>query len=771
MMRKCLGYNKGSKKSINKWYIIIIAVIIMIIGIFVIDILRLPMVNASYTNDNIVLYIDSVENDCNEVTESTEGNNIFFSVLLGELERGIYTVKIYYDCTSNDNYGEIKHSDAGAYAVYSDKIYLNQLTDEKTSTIWVNSHLDLVNLNIMYCGNGSLKIDRVDISTTKNSSIYLIFRFIFFFGIVIGGISFIYISKQKQYDTFVIISLIGIIIISSMGLFVKYSFGGHDLGYHLLRIEGLKDGLLSGQFPVRNHPNWCNGWGYAVPIFYGDTTLLLPSLLRIIGFDVQTSYKCYILFINAATTLISYYSFKKMCKNKYIALVCCMSYTLAPYRLMDIYVRAAFGEYAAMTFFPMIALGFWYAFVEKLEVKDYSRKWIAPVIGFCGVIQSHIISCEIIAFFVIILCVINIKKVMNKTIFFYLSGIVGITILLNLWFLIPMLSYSNQELLVFALGDEIAGIQNRGITVAELLAPLACGNDGFYWSGIVAIGNKPSIALGTVFVAMLIITIIQCYSRKLINKKTVYSLFALSILSISMATIYFPYNIIGNFGGIYNQLLGTLEFPYRILGMSSLITSCLMCVVLMDISRQKKGDKKLRKILILLACLSIFQGTQYVYTMLLNRGWIQTIYAEESLDTGNLVGAEFLYSNSNFETPFYDNFVHGYGTEIVSYTKEGNTIVVNCNSTNQDNAFIEVPMYYYPGYVAYNESNQELLKIERGTENRIRVYIPKMRNETVIIRFKEPMLWRLSEIITLISAIVLILLYFKMNRKNREVVQ
>ena len=42
---------------------------------------------------------------------------------------------------------------------------------------------------------------------------------------------------------------------------------GADLTYHLHRIEGVKDGLLTGQFPVRLEPRWVFDHGYANGIF------------------------------------------------------------------------------------------------------------------------------------------------------------------------------------------------------------------------------------------------------------------------------------------------------------------------------------------------------------------------------------------------------------------------------------------------------------------------------------------------------------------------
>lgn len=55
----------------------------------------------------------------------------------------------------------------------------------------------------------------------------------------------------------------------------EYIIVGHDLAFHLNRIEGIKKGLLSGQFPVRIHPTHFGGYGYATPIMYPEMLLYI----------------------------------------------------------------------------------------------------------------------------------------------------------------------------------------------------------------------------------------------------------------------------------------------------------------------------------------------------------------------------------------------------------------------------------------------------------------------------------------------------------------
>ena len=78
-----------------------------------------------------------------------------------------------------------------------------------------------------------------------------------------------------------------------------------------------------------------------------DLLLLLYNLrdkFRIFGASIQASYQFYVLLVNAATVLLSYYCFKGM-SNANTGLACYVIYTLNIYRLVCVNTRAAVGEY------------------------------------------------------------------------------------------------------------------------------------------------------------------------------------------------------------------------------------------------------------------------------------------------------------------------------------------------------------------------------------------------------------------------------------------
>mgnify|MGYP000682529795 CR=1 FL=1 len=79
-----------------------------------------------------------------------------------------------------------------------------------------------------------------------------------------------------------------------------------------MRIEGLKNGLMSLTFPVRIQPNWLENHGYPVSIFYGDILLYFPAVLRIIGISIQDAYRFLVIIVHIATAVTAYFCFHKI---------------------------------------------------------------------------------------------------------------------------------------------------------------------------------------------------------------------------------------------------------------------------------------------------------------------------------------------------------------------------------------------------------------------------------------------------------------------------
>lgn len=251
---------------------------------------------------------------------------------------------------------------------------------------------------------------------------------------------------------------------------------------YLLRIENLKNSILNGSFQSVYFQNYLlNEYDDNLVLLGGNLFFYFPAMIRIIGFPLMTAYKIFVFVMIIVTTGISYFSFYKMIKDKYVALFGTMSYLLVPYYIFNLYDRGAIDECIAMAFIPLICCGMYLLYTESTDGYSYkSYKWYI-IIGVSAVLQSHIILTILIISFMILTGVLFWEKTFQKGAGIQLLEAVGIIFALNLMFLLPVLYiiFSDNILLNSTIGSDMkngglsfaVGLQllpNRGRTLPEL---------------------------------------------------------------------------------------------------------------------------------------------------------------------------------------------------------------------------------------------------------------------------------------------------------------
>mgnify|MGYP003296208888 CR=1 FL=1 len=130
-----------------------------------------------------------------------------------------------------------------------------------------------------------------------------------------------------------------------------------DLNFHVSRIYGIVQGLKNGNFPVFIYPNYNYNYGYASPIFYCDFFFYIPALLNLIGIKLFTTYKIFLILINASILCSMYFVIYKLTNSKKTASISSSLYLLSSYKIIDMFKRAAVGELFGFIFFPFVVYG------------------------------------------------------------------------------------------------------------------------------------------------------------------------------------------------------------------------------------------------------------------------------------------------------------------------------------------------------------------------------------------------------------------------------
>lgn len=544
-----------------------------------------------------------------------------------------------------------------------------------------------------------------------------------------GAGVFWYAVKKRSY---VPVFLYLCVCIAALPEQLGYLNIGHDITFHLNRILGIRESLSQGMFPVRLNGFTFEGYGYADALCYPNLFLYIPAVLSGLGLSFITSVNIFLFLVNAATAAVMYACAKRLFQNVGIAAVSSALYTLCIYRLCDMYTRAAYGEMLAMIFLPLIILGFYELFFGE------EKRWYLLALGFTGVMQSNLVSLVPVAALCVFFGIVYLRQILEKKRLVALFKALSMTVLLNVWFLIPLFQTLASGVDTSSLSVDAS---EKVISMARLFQAFPGADDGRN--------------LGLSLMAGLAV-FLYAKVKGVRRKSSLADVFVVTGVVLALLTTdLFPWKLLMQLDGIA-VVMGYLQFPWRLLGPAA----CFLCPGLSAYCVTLFRKKELRIMVCGTVVFCAFISAQYFLGDFLSRD--PYISSEEDIKNV-IVQREYLYSGTDKEK--LDGELETSGNVLVEdYEKDGFTVTVSCHTTNDGDAYVEVPLFAYPCYEAVDE-NGEPLSISRGENNRIRVELPTGET-TVTVRYHSPFAWRIAELVSAAS-LLLVLFAIAKNRSDK----
>lgn len=78
-------------------------------------------------------------------------------------------------------------------------------------------------------------------------------------------------------------------------------------------------------------------------------------------------------------------------------------------------------------------------FEEEVDRKEFQKSWLILGIGYAGLIQTHVLTCEITVFMTILLCVLYLRRIFVFQRFLQLVKGALLALGLSMWYLVPFL--------------------------------------------------------------------------------------------------------------------------------------------------------------------------------------------------------------------------------------------------------------------------------------------------------------------------------------------
>lgn len=560
----------------------------------------------------------------------------------------------------------------------------------------------------------------------------------------------VWMAKQQPGDRIRVFILAIAFSASCYPLMNNQLMEGHDLQFHLLRIEGIASGLSSGVFPVKIHPFWLKNYGCAIGVLYGDWLLYFPALLRCFGFSVQNAYKIFVAFISLVTICISYYSFHRVTGDKNAGVVGAVVYTLGLYRLITVYTRAAVGEYSAMVFLPLIFAGLFEILQEGEAAKKHRIHRVCLVAaGFSGIICSHILSTVIAGIFIFICVLICVRRLSKVRVVIDLGLSALFTVLLSLGFLVPFLDFYRDDFSVQNFWSILYGqyMRDQGVFPTQMFALFGKGNGHTYTSNM-GITSEVTITVGSAMLIGLLLFFALLIAGKADIRGRLFKAAALSaslgVLACIMSTCYFPWDFTAN--EFIMEKISVIQFSWRLLGVASLFLGfvCVYCYL-----EYRERSEWFRTILAVSVSIMIVNVGWYLYDEVYSQENHLTIYGETEMGDTDAAGSDYTLQGTD-STLIQRGAVRSEGCiSSGSYEQRGLFISYSLRM-GQDGGWVEFPLSYNRYYTARCKELGQEFEVLPGDNNVVRVKFPADFDGTVNISFSEPYFWRIGEVIPIV---------------------
>jgi hypothetical protein len=213
--------------------------------------------------------------------------------------------------------------------------------------------------------------------------------------------------------------------------------GGGDSPFLLQRLHQLSANLRAGVFPVRWMPDAAYGLGYPFFNHYSALPFYLASALDLLGLDPLTALKLTqtLGFLFAALAMYGWTN--RIWRVRSAALLASVAYTVAPFHLVNAYVRGdSLSEFYAFVWYPLILWA-----LDRLFERRSARAVVMLALSYAGLVMTHNLSAFIFSPFVLLYLLLLLWRTPFRSWRLLGQGIAGLVLgmLLSAWVWLPAL--------------------------------------------------------------------------------------------------------------------------------------------------------------------------------------------------------------------------------------------------------------------------------------------------------------------------------------------
>lgn len=517
---------------------------------------------------------------------------------------------------------------------------------------------------------------------------------------------------------------------------------GHDGTYHMARLLNLADGLKNGQFPVRMGGFAYDGYGGVMSVFYPDT-FLYPFALMILG-GASAVYVCNVFSValNIGAALSMYAAAKRLFEKRWAATGASILYTLASYRVVNVFTRIAFGEALAMVFLPLFLVNLYDV------VCGDARRWKGLALSAACIFCSHMITTLLCAVLAAGFCLLHIRKIILQKRLLPLVKAVLVCLLLCLYRIGPLVMYSMQGL---GADDLFRNITEFSVELGQVLMMNA--------GTITRETNNPqvmefSVEIGLPLMIGAALALYAALQKEERGKSewAALKLVAGGALMTIAATDFFPWGAVSL---LTQGQVGYIQFTWRLLILATPMLALAGGYGLCEFGGKRQDAAAVAALSMAVICVMPIFSSEIQNPIYVEKGVIISPFMGRSFP-------EYTYSDTTDFLAIRKRSVEIIGdAEMADYEKRSTTITVQVSARTESR--ITFPLFDYDGFRATVDGRE--IAVERGSNNRVSVVLPAGTSGALKIWFAGKWWWRVGDAV---SAAALIGLLFWMKKGEKK---
>jgi len=334
-------------------------------------------------------------------------------------------------------------------------------------------------------------------------------------------------------------------------------FTSHDGELHLGRIPAFSREIIDLQLPVRWSASLNYGYGTPIFIIMYPLPYYMAFLPYTLGFGAIGSLKIVILASIVLSSVFMWMFIYSWTKSLYPSLLASLIYALLPYRIFNIFVRAALGEIVIMIFPPLILLA-------TLMIGKSRMAWGGLLLAFsvAGLILSHNSSALLFVPTLIVISLLLFKDKLKdiRIVFAYIVGwSLGLIMSASYW--LP------------------AVVEKKYTLITQFLSQKSFSDNFLHPLQLIATqDNDLPIKMGVISVIIILYAAIRMNSHG--RRLEIFGLFAITVV-----TIFFTLPVSNSLWASI-PLMPYFQLPWRFLNITVLTITLLVAIFTLELRRK-----------------------------------------------------------------------------------------------------------------------------------------------------------------------------------------